>query len=522
MGEKKLSKNFILHGGILAAAGILVRIIGMLYRIPMVNIIGSEGNGIYSVAFNIYNIVLVLSSYGLPMAVSKLVSARYSNKRYKDSHKVFVSSVIVSVTTGGIAALLVFFGADFLESYVYQYPGIALPLRVLAPTIFIVAVMGVFRGFYQGQGTMIPTAVSQLLEQVVNAFVSVFAAYMLVKTYSDSAKAGAFGAAGGTLGTAMGAFTALLFLAFVYIIYRPVFRKKIARDTNSIDETYGSIFKLIVITMIPIILSQTFYQISATIDDIMFSKIMTGIGVDAATISRDIGNYNSSYMILISLPMGVASAMSSSMMPSIVASKTKGFYNEIRDKIAATVKANMIIVLPSFIGFLVLGKPVIQLMFPSYNSSQGATMLKIGAIAVIFYTISTVTSAALQGMDKMNIPVVHACISLIIHIILVWVLLVTTKLGIYAIVIGSATFPILIFILNLRALNKYIGYRQEVMITFGIPFVCALIMGVVTGGVYNLFITILSSNLVAVAFALIAAFISYFAPLYLFKKKGIY
>lgn len=405
----------------------------------MVNIIGSEGNGIYSVAFNIYNIVLVLSSYGLPMAVSKLVSARYSNRRYKDAHKVFVSSIIISLTSGGIAALLVFFGADVLEKYIYQYPGIAVPLRVLAPTIFIVAVMGVFRGFYQGQGTMIPTAVSQLLEQIVNACVSVFAAYMLMKTFKDSANAGAFGAAGGTLGTAMGALTALLFLVFVYILYRPVFRKKMQRDQYSIGEDYQSIFKLIVITMIPIILSQTFYQISATIDDIMFSKIMNGIGTDPSQVVRDIGNYNSSYMILISLPMGVASAMSSSMLPSIVASKTKGFFEEIHAKVSATVKANMMIAMPSFVGFIVLGQPVIQLLFPSYNSVQGGTMLKIGAIAVIFYTLSTVTSTALQGIDKMNIPVIHACISLIIHIILVWVLLVTTKLGIYALVIGSAS-----------------------------------------------------------------------------------
>ena len=164
-------RNFILHGSILAMAGIFVRIIGMVYRIPVLNIIGSEGNGIYVTAYNVYNIILVLSSYGLPMAVSKLISARFTKRRYKNAAKVLRCSLTVGAFTGGVAALLVYFGADFIENVIYGggVPGLAIPLRVLAPTIFIVALLGVLRGFFQGQGTMIPTAVSQIIEQLVNA-----------------------------------------------------------------------------------------------------------------------------------------------------------------------------------------------------------------------------------------------------------------------------------------------------------------------------------------------------------------
>ena len=136
-------------------------------------------------AFNVYNIMLVLSSYGLPMAVSKLVSARFTKKKYKSAAKVLRCSVIIGVITGGAAALLVFFGAGFIENVVYGggIPGLAIPLRVLAPTIFLVAILGVLRGFFQGQGTMIPTAVSQIIEQLVNAVVSIVAGYMLMKAY---------------------------------------------------------------------------------------------------------------------------------------------------------------------------------------------------------------------------------------------------------------------------------------------------------------------------------------------------
>ena len=203
-------RNFILH----AMAGIFVRIIGMVYRIPVLNIIGSEGNGIYVTAYNVYNIILVLSSYGLPMAVSKLISARFTKRRYKNAAKVLRCSLTVGAFTGGVAALLVYFGADFIENVIYGggVPGLAIPLRVLAPTIFIVAL----RGFFQGQGTMIPTAVSQIIEQLVNAGVSIAAGYMLMKAYSSASNASAYGAAGSTLGTAMGALTALVFFIFLY------------------------------------------------------------------------------------------------------------------------------------------------------------------------------------------------------------------------------------------------------------------------------------------------------------------
>lgn len=523
MGQNKRTKNFIMHGGILAMAGIIVRIIGMLYRIPLVNIIGSEGNGIYAAAFNVYNIALVLSSYGLPMAVSKLVAARVSVKQYKNAYQVFIASFIVSVVSGGIAALLVFFGAGFLEEHLYSgYSGIAIPLRVLAPTIFIVAMLGVFRGFYQGQGTTIPTAISQLIEQIVNAIISVVAGYMLVKAYTDSVNVGAYGAAGGTLGTALGALAALLFLVFVYVIYRPVFLKKMRKDVSGVQEEYKDIYKIIALTMLPIILGQTFYQISAMIDDIMYGKIMLSSGTTAAVIQRSIGNYGSSFTILTSIPMGVASAMSASMLPSIAASKSKHLYEEIAGKIQSTVKANMFIAIPSFVGLVVLGKPIIQLIFPRYNSVEGSMMLKIGAIAVVFYTLSTVTSSALQGIDKMKLPVRHSCISLLIHIPLVAILLVATNLGIYAVVIGCATFPLIIMILNLISLNRYLGFKMEIPITFGVPFACSIVMGIICGLTYQLFMMICKINAVSLLFALAAALAGYFIPIIILKKKQIY
>ena len=136
--NNKVASGFLKQGSILAVASILVRLIGMIYRIPMANIIGDEGNGVYSAAFEIYNILLIISSYGMPMAVSKMVSAKISQKRYKSAYKIFRCSMTVSICTGGIAALFVYFGADWIEAKFFsKYSGIAVPLRVLAPTMFL-------------------------------------------------------------------------------------------------------------------------------------------------------------------------------------------------------------------------------------------------------------------------------------------------------------------------------------------------------------------------------------------------
>ena len=225
----------------------------MLYRIPMVNIIGSEGNGIYGVAFNIYNIVLILSSYGIPMAVSKLISARIANKEYKNSAKIFKSALIFSIISGGIAMLVLLFGAGAIQRFLYPtVSGLEIPLRVLAPTVFIVAVLGVFRGLFQGQGNMIPTAISQLIEQIVNAVVSIVASYALMRAFiGGSEDNAAYGAAGGTLGTCLGALAALVVVIVIFLRVKNKYKTKMYADTSDVELTTKVAYKKYYIYIIP-------------------------------------------------------------------------------------------------------------------------------------------------------------------------------------------------------------------------------------------------------------------------------
>ena len=164
-GRKRPSKrnNFLLQGGILAAASILVRLIGLIYRIPLTRIVGDEGMGYYSNAYEIYNLALLISSYSLPLAISKLVAARESRRQYKNSYRLFLCALIIALIVGGIAALIVFAGAGFFAEVFCSSPNSAIPLKVLAPTIFVFAIMGVLRGFFQGRKTMIPTSVTPVI-----------------------------------------------------------------------------------------------------------------------------------------------------------------------------------------------------------------------------------------------------------------------------------------------------------------------------------------------------------------------
>ncbi len=520
--NKKLNtaSGFLKQGSILAVASILVRMIGLLYRIPMANIIGSEGNGIYSSAFEIYNILLIISSYGMPMAVSKMVSAKCVEKKYKEAYHIFRCSMIFSLCTGGAAALFVFFGADWLEKNFFKsFYGIAIPLRILAPTIFVVAIMGTLRGLFQGRKTMMPTAISQIFEQIVNAVVSVAAAFFLMRAHSASEKFSAWGAAGGTLGTSMGAMMALIFLVFVYLLYRPVMKKQQRRDRVSEEMTVTETYKLILWTAIPIILSQTVYQLSGIIDVSLINWVLLGKGISGTQISTWQGIYSTQYRTLVSVPIAVSTAIASSMVPSLVASYIGKDKHAVHRKVNLAVKFNMIIAFPSAVGMAVLAVPIIHSIYPAMEYKTGSMMMIIGSSCIIFYALSTVTSGILQSIDQMRLPVFHSLISLIVHIILVWLLMRFTGLGVYALVIGNVTYPLLVCVLNGYSVSAHLGFKQEVTKCFCVPFLSSVIMGVLTFAVFKLFHAVSGSNVISLLPALAVAVVSYF--ILVLKLKGL-
>lgn len=496
MSENKseTGKNFLVQGSILAIAGVITKIIGAVYRIPLVNILGDKGMGYYGVAFQIYAIALTLTSYSLPLAVSKLVSARLATGQYKNAYRVFRGAMTFAIAAGGIVGAIIFFGADFIASNLMAMKMSTLALRVLAPCILIVAILGVFRGFFQGNESMIPTAVSQIIEQIVNAVVSVVGAYMLLKVGKEVAAqknndsyGAAYAASGGTLGTVMGALAALLFLFFLFLAFRKKFRRQMERDRGNKTESYKRVFKVLLLTIAPVILSATVYNLCGVVDNAMFGTIMSIQGHKESEYAALLGIVTGKYDTLMNVPLAISSAFGSSLIPSIVLTAKTGNRRQVHEKIDIFTRFNMIIAIPCAAGFIVLAKPLLDLLFFTENNTLGGVLLQMGAISVVFYNLSTVTNAVLQGLDNMMVPVKSAAISLVIHIISLFLMMVVFKWGIYAVVLSKIVFSLSTCILNAHALRERIGYVQEQKKTFVIPAIASIIMGIVTLVVHLLF-----------------------------------
>ena len=318
-GSKKAA-NFVIQGSILAITGIVVRLIGMFYRIPLSNIIGKQGNGYYTSSYGVYNILLILSSYSMPVAVSKMVATRIAREEHQNSRRILRAALAYATVVGGVAAAVLWFGAESFAQLI-KTPFSMYALKTLAPTIWIMAYLGVLRGYFQGTGSMVPTAISQILEQVVNAIVSVGAAAVLFKigTSINQARGAteysyALGAAGGTIGTGGGALTALIFFIFLTRAQAPERRRLAEQDVSGRLESYRQLGHNLTITILPIVLSSTVYNISNVLDNYLFGQGMDHLGFSAISIATLWGVLGY-YQLLFNIPVAVSNALSSSLIP---------------------------------------------------------------------------------------------------------------------------------------------------------------------------------------------------------------
>ena len=522
--KKKSSGNFLVQGSILAAASMISRIIGLIYRVPLEDIIGDVGNNYYGTAYRIYNILLIISSYSLPLAVSKLISANMTQGRRRNVYRILKCAMIFGTVTGTTASLVLFFGAEFITETLLLTPLSIFAVQTLVPVLLIVAILGVMRGFFQGLGTMMPSAISQILEQIVHAVVSIWAAYILV-SYGASAGAvvgqteeyaAAYGAAGGTLGTGAGALVALMFTTFVLMVYLNRFKRIMKRERGANVDSYGSIMKLLIITSIPVLLSTTIYNCNSIIDDAVFKHIANYQGYSSAEYGVWSGIFSGKYQILMNIPISIASAMAASSVPALTAAFTAGKRGEAKQQIRNATRFIMVIAFPSAVGLGVLASPIMKLLFDD-SSVVAARSLQVGAVAVIFFTLSTLTNGMLQGINRMKEPIKNALIALVLHLFVLAGLMLLLDLNIYAVVIANASFGLIMCMLNAHSIRKYIGYKQEVRKTFLVPAISSAGMGLMVALSYYLTFYLLESNAIATVVAIVAGMIVYAVLLLLLK-----
>lgn len=489
-GGKKAA-NFVIQGSILAIAGIVVRLIGMLYRIPLINIIGKKGNGYYTSSYGVYNILLILSSYSMPVAVSKMVATRIAREEHQNSRRILRAALAYATVIGGVAAAVLWFGAETFAQLI-KTPFSMYALKTLAPTIWIMAYLGVLRGYFQGTGSMVPTAISQILEQIVNAIVSVGAAALLFKIGTSMNQATgateysyALGAAGGTIGTGAGALTALIFFMFLTMSRAPERRRLAEADVSGRRESYRQLAHTLTLTILPIVLSSTVYNISNVLDNYFFGQGMDYLGSSEAAIATLWGILGQ-YQLLFNIPVAVSNALSSSLIPSLSRAVASGNREQTLERIDTAVRFSMVIAIPAAVGLTVMSAPINNLLFGSEDNLTVIRLTMAGSLAVVFYSLSTVTNAILQGLNHMNVPLRNACISLALHVAALEAMLLGAKWGIYSVVFANILFAFFMCLLNGAAIARIAGYRQEYRRTFVAPGVSALFMGAATYAVYRL------------------------------------
>lgn len=525
-GNGSRKNNFIMQAGILAAAGIISRMIGLLYKSPLMNIIGETGMGYYSAAYNYYTIVLLIASYSIPSAISKVIAQKLGVKEYRNAHRIFLCAIGYVLAVGTAASLFLYFGAGLFVAKE------AIPvLRVFAPTVFVYGVLGVLRGYFQAHKSMAQTSVSQILEQIANVVVSLLMARFLIISQLGSlavpedaagrVEHAVKGAMGSAVGTGAGVVAGLVFMGGIYGLNYGYFQRKIKKDRHQEVDSYKTILKMIVAVVTPFILSTAVYNLNVSLNSWLYTKLLPAIReVDGEALHANYGVFSGMSVTISNIPIAFSSAMAAAMLPYVSQLLAAKKIEEARDKIGAAVKSTMMISIPSAVGLFVLAKPVTLLLFPTRGDEvvdMAAKLLMTLAFSVVLYALSTLNSTILQGLGRVNAPIYNAGVALLVQTAVTVPLLLFTQLGIYSLAIASTVFSGTMCLLNQRSVRKAIGYRQEITKSFAVPCAASVLMGMAAWAVYEGVLMLVKSPRIAVFPAVIVGAAVYFAMVLLFR-----
>lgn len=513
---KKKGGGFIKQAAILAAASLLVRFLGFVYRLPLTNMIGDRGNAIYAGGYYIYTFLLILSSAGLPAAISKLVSERIALKQYRNAHRVFQAALVISTSLGTFFAVVMGLGAQQLANLI-GIPDSYYSLLTLCPTLIIVAIMSVFRGYFQGMHTMVPTAISQIIEQVFNAFFSVYLAWVFlsVNVPEGLEKNIPLASAGGTMGTGIGALAGLIVVIFAYHLIRPYLLWRAKRCKQPYEETKKQLIGKVLQTAWPIIAGTAVFSITNLIDMGMVVNILQQTGFSPDEADALYGQLSGKYVTLTTLPVTISTAIATAVLPSIAASVKLKEKKQVRRKMALTYRISMIISVPAAVGISALGPQIIHMLFPS--ASDGGMLLTVGGISIIFLALCQTSTGILQGIGHIKVPVVGAILGAITKVILNAVLIRIPAINVLGAVLSTTGCYLVAGVFDVIMLSRLTGTKFDFMGSFLKPVIGSIAMAAGTIGSYNLFFQLIGSNTIATLLAICVAVAVYGLVMLLIK-----
>lgn len=492
--------NFLKGAAILGVAGIITKMLGAVYRIPLSNFIGPEGLGYYQVAYSLYMLLLVISTSGFPTAMAKMISEKRAEEDYVGANRVFKVALMGFLTVGIISSVTV---AIFAEKIVIlmKNEGGYYALMALVPALLLVPILSAFRGYFQGKQNMAPIAVSQTIEQFVRVGTGLPLAYLLLNRGLPKAAGGA------SLGGSIGAFVSILVILFFYFKDKKNRVEEISLTKSKEIESYKKIGKTIILIAIPITIGASIAPMIGLADTTLINSGLEHLGYSVKKTSAYLGLLTGNAQTLINFPQVLSMALAMSLVPVIAEA------NAVRNKVYMNTTINsgirvaFLFGLPSSVGLFVLSKPILGLLYRGLSNEEmylASNLLRILSLGLLFLILMQTMTAMIQGMGKPFIPVKNLAISLVIKIVLTYILTRNESLNIK----GAAIATVITYIVG--ATLTYIDLKKlsELNINKGNKLVktviVSILMGVATFLSYKVFYPIFGNSLSTLVAVVIA------------------
>lgn len=473
--EGKPKKEGFMQGVItLMFSQVLIKILGLVYTLYLTNRqgFGDKGNGICASGYQIYALLLTISSIGVPSAISKLVSERVAVGDNKGAHRIFKIAFATFAVIGLVGSLLLFFGANVIANQWLQIPDAEMTLVALSPAIFFVTVASVMRGYFNGRQKISVGAKSQTLEQVFKTLLTIIVVEVVAILSNVSTE---WMAAGANLATTLATFLGFSYLFLYYRSERKEVATEIKNTVNYKYERVSTIIKRILLVSIPITLTAIMSSINKNVDSFtVVRNLRAFMPEDQATALY--GILGGKVDTLTSLPLAINVAFATALVPAISAAKAKGDNKTITEKTSFSLLISMLIGLPCTVGMFIFAQPILNLLFP--NANDGALILQISALTIIFTILDQTINGALQGFGKLMIPTISLATGVFVKFIFNITLIKIPNIGVYGAAWGSVACHLVAFCIAFTMLRKYIKLNLTFSKFVLKPVISTAIMGI--------------------------------------------
>lgn len=518
MGDiKKKAPSFLTNVITIVFAQVVVKLLGFAYRMVITNIdgFGDIGNGYYNFGYQIYTLLLAISSIGIPNAISKLVSERCALDDYRGAMRIFRVALVLFTLVGGFFSGIMFFGAEFISETILDAPLAVYTIKVLSPAILFVSVSSVIRGFFAGQQNMQATNTSQVLEQFLKSLSTILIVLAMAGSKPE------YMAAGATLATTISTLLSCIYLFIFYKTHEKDIRERLSvAPALKIQGSGIKIAKMILYVSIPISLGAIVASLNRVVDII---TVIRGVKIALASKFADpvllgdeavrLSGILSKTDVLVNLPLALNIAFSTVLVPTVAGAFAVKDYDAARGKISFSLLVSAVIALPCTIGYMVLSGPILRLIYP--NAPGGAALFALVAPTVFFSAMSQTIYGSLQGMGKIFVPAISVLLGGLAKLILNLVLIPIPSINIYGAPIGSIACQGIAFLVSFTVLRKNLTMKLSFSKYFLKPFAAAALMGAAVFGVYSLLSGL--GNAVATLVAIGVGAVVYFVLLGLFR-----